>query len=177
MKLAVLLLAGLLISCGTERQEVQNTVEQEVWEIGPMDVETWAGNVRVHKTGIVRKMSRYRTTNETKEVTFPEGREIGGALLGGLGGPLAGGGAVGLIAAFLMKRIQAKNDAEKAEMEAETAKAKRMRDEVIAGIEEAKAKLQAIKDEQGKPAWDHLTNDLERKQSRDTVEAVKARTA
>lgn len=175
--LALPAFALLMIGCGTERTEQQNTVEQEVWEIGPIDVETWAGNARIHKTGIVRRLSRYRTTTEQQQYTFPEARELGGAMLGGLMGPLAGGGVIGLISAFLMRRQRQRSEDEKAELDAERATLERQRDEVIAGIERAKDRLERIKDEKDRTAWDHLTNDLEKAQSRDTVDVVKARTS
>lgn len=139
--LALLVALVAMQGCGSERTEQQNTVEQEVWEFGPMDVETPAGNVRIHKTGVVRKMSRYRTTTETKEYTFPEAREIGGAMLGGLGGPLAGGGIVGIAMAWLMKRASTKNAAEKSELEAEQARDRKALEQTVAGVERAKADM------------------------------------
>lgn len=165
----LLLVLFVLVGCGTERTEQQNTVEQEVYEIGPAALETPFGTFVMQKTGVVRKLSRYRTTTEQLQYTFPEAREFGGAILGGLGGPLAGGGLVGLAMAWLMKRSSAKSAAEKAEMEAEAARAKRQRDEIIEGVESSKAKLDPT-------AWGTLTTELEKKQSRDTIEAVKART-
>ena len=174
--LVLLAVLGLLVGCGSERTEQQNTVEQEVYEIGPMTIETPAGTVVLHKTAVVRKMSRYRTTTEQQQYTFPEVRDLGGALLGGLGGPLAGGGLVGLVAAWFMKRSAAKAADEKAEMEADAARAKRQRDEIIEGIEASKDRLSEIKVDDKTTAWDSLTTDLERKQSRDTVQVIKERT-
>lgn len=136
-----LLLACALAGCGSERTEQQNTVEQEVWEMGPLAVETPFGTFVAHKTGGVRKMSRYRTTTEQQQYTFPEAKEIGGAILGGLGGPLAGGGVVGLAMAWLMKRSAAKSAAEKAEIEAEQARDRKALEQTVAGVERAKAEM------------------------------------
>jgi len=169
----LILILLLLTSCEIVRKEVENTVEQEVWELGPVDVETWAGTVRINKTGVVRKMTKYSTTTESKEFSFPEGREIGGAILGGLGGPLAGGGMVGLVSAFFMKRMQSKNQSEKEMLDEDLERVKRQRDEVIDGIEEAKNNLKAVKITEDHTAWDSLTNDLERKQSRDTIDHIR----
>lgn len=168
MKLLMLFAIVLLVGCGSERTEQQNTTEQEVYELGPVAVETPFGTVVAHKTGVVRRLARYRTTTEQQQYTFPEARDIGGAILGGVTGPLAGGGLVGLAMAWLMKRANAKSAAEKAKLEADRQRLERQRNEIVDGIEAAKSKLPEL-------AWGTLTETLERKQSRDTIEAVKAR--
>lgn len=164
----VLALAG----CGSERTEQQNTVEQETWEAGPTVFETPVGTVVMHKTGLVRKLSRYRTTTEQQQYTFPEARDVGGAILGGLTGPLAGGGIVGLLAAGAGWLIQKKNNAEKAELRGQ-------RDELIDGAERMKGKLSNIEDPENPKltAWDHAKVALEAEQSKGTKAAVKARTS
>lgn len=141
--LAILLAVFVLITlgCGSERNEQQNTVEQETWEIGPLSVETPIGTFVAHKTGAVRKLGRYRTTTEQQHFTFPEAREIGGAILGGLTGPLAGGGLVGLAMAWLMRRSAAKAAAEKSELEAEKDRNRQALDQTVAGVEAAKAQM------------------------------------
>jgi len=150
--LALLALLGLLLGgCGSTREEQQNTTEQEMYEIGPMYVDTPVGVVTLHKTGVIRRMSRVRTTTETKEYTFPEVKEIGGAMLGGLLGPLGGGGTVGLIAAYFIKRIKDKNEQEREAME-----------------RDRKAKIAAM---------DAYAKDIEKAETDEDVEKIKTKHA
>jgi hypothetical protein len=169
MKYILLIPLVFLISCGSERVEEQQTVEQETVEAGPMLVETPIGNFVVHQTGYVRKRSQVRTTSETKNFTFPEFKEFGGALLSGLTGPLAGGGVVGVIASFGYMFLRRKNEAEKSELATQ-------RNELIAGVERSKSTLSTIKVGESN-AWEQLTANLEAEQSKKTKDAVREQTA
>ena len=169
MKYILLSFILFLFACGSERTEEQQTVEQETVEAGPMLVETPFGNFVVHQTGYIRKRSQVRTTSETKNFTFPEFKEVGGALLSGLTGPLAGGGIVGIIASLGLMYIRRKSEAEKSELT-------NQRNELIAGAERSKADLSTVKVGDDKTAWDVLKAHLEAEQSKKTKDAVREQT-
>lgn len=170
MKYIVLLSFAFLCACGTTRETQTRTTEQEDIIAGPMTVETPIGNFIVHPTQIRRSRTQFEDTSERKQFEFPEAREVGGAIISGLTGPLFGGGVVGLISAFLLRMNNKKNETEKRELE-------NQRNEVIAGVERSKAKLSKIKVDEDTTAWDHLTVDLEAEQSKKTKDVVRERTA
>lgn len=168
--LALLAILVSLCSCGTERTENSRLEEQEVYELSPMEVETPAGTFRTKKAALVRKRTQIQTSNETYEYKMPELAEYGSAVLGGLGGPLLGGGAVGLIASFLMRRAKAKFAEERDSLKDDLSTVTRHRDEIIRGVERSKSKLE-------KSQWDVLTENLERSQSQDTIKVVQEKTS
>jgi len=170
MRYIILVLFLFICACGTTRETQTRTTEQEDIVAGPMTVETPIGNFVVHPTQIRRSRTQFEDTTERKQFEFPEAREVGGAIISGLTGPLFGGGLVGIVAAFLMRMNNKKKEQEKRELESQ-------RDEVIAGVERSKSKLSRIKVDEDTTAWDHLTSDLEKEQSKKTRDVVREKTA
>jgi len=160
----ILLLAG----CGSTTTRESSTVEREDLVAGPMVVDTPIGQFVMHPTKVTRFRTEDTRENAEKSYQFPEVREIGGAVLGGLTGPLAGGGFVGLISAGLMLLTKRKNDAEKAELERQRTANARQRDELADGVESAKEYMDT-------DTWAKVRKTLADNQSDDTVAAVKAR--
>jgi hypothetical protein len=166
--LCLIVWALVMTGCGSTTERTERLVEREDLVAGPMTVETPIGNFVMHPTTVRRFRTQDTVENSQKEYNFPEAREIGGAMLGGLTGPLAGGGLVGLGAAFLMRRMSSKSDAEKKALADERDRTKRHFDEVVDGVERGTADMP---DEH----WQKLRGALEAEQSADTKRAVKAR--
>jgi hypothetical protein len=170
MNWLLLALVMVLVGCGSTTERTTRTVEREDLVAGPMVVDTPIGQFVMHPTRVTRFRTEDTEENARKTYEFPEAREIGGAMLGGLGGPLAGGGVVGLLAAWWMRRGSAKAAQERDELARERDTYQRRFGEVVEGVEHAKDRLDDA-------AWDKLTESLERKQSRDTMDAVRKKTS
>lgn len=152
--LAVLLLTGCF---GSSRQEETRTDEEEEIAAGPLIVDSPIGQFVVHPTRLSRRNRRVERSEAKVEYQMPPIAELAPAMLGGLGGPVAGAGLVGLVSAFLLRRSNQR-----------AAAAERHRDEMIDGVEQAKAKLPP-------EDWLKVRTELEKAQSTDTKAAVKRR--
>ena len=164
--LALVFLAG----CGSTTTRESSTVEREDLVAGPMIVDTPIGQFVMHPTKVTRFRTEDTRENAEKSYRFPEAAEIGGAMLGGLGGPLAGGGFVGLISAGLMLLSKRKNDKEKADLSRQRDDLSRQRDNVIDSVEAAKEDME-------KETWLKVRKTMSNVQHADTIEAVAKRTA
>ena len=165
----MLLLCLICAGCSSTTQRESSTVEREDLVFGPMVMDIpLVGQAVIHPTKITRFRTEDTRENAEKSYQFPEMREVGGAVLGGLTGPLAGGGFVGLISAGLMLLTKRKNDAEKAELDRQLTTNARQRDELADGVESAK-------DHMDPETWAKVRKTLADNQSDDTVQAVKAR--
>lgn len=164
------MLALLFAGCGSERDTRKREVEKVETITGPLIVDTPLGQFVAQPVKHTMIRTEDTVEREEKRISMPEVGTIMAATPA-LAGPLgiAGTllGAITTAAAGWAAMRRGKIAREEAEAR-ETAE--RQRDEIIDGIEAAKPKLASYGG-----AWDSLTTDLERKQSRDTVDAVKAR--
>lgn len=163
--LTLLVLAG----CGSERDTQIKTVEKVESYTGPLVLDTPIGQFVAQPVKHVMVRSEDTVEREEKRIRMPElGSVIAAAPA--LAGPLGiAGTLLGVITtaaagwSALKRGKTARDEATAREL------AERQRDEIIDGVESSKAKLDPT-------AWGTLTTELEKKQSRDTIEAVKART-
>lgn len=164
------LMLALMAGCGATSTRDTSTVEREDLVVGSLIVDSPFGRFVMHPAKVTRFRTEDTRENVEKAYNYPEISAIGGAALGGLAGPLAGGGFVGLIASGALWLMQRKNTAEKTDLRGQ-------RDELIDGAERAKVRLKMIVDDRGTSAWEHAKAALEAEQSKSTKAAVKARTA
>lgn len=166
---------SLLTGCGSERDTQTRQVEKLEMSTGPLIVDTPIGQFTAQPVRHTMVRTEDTVEREEKRVSMPEVGQImqsAPALAGPLGiiGTLAGlatTAGAGWLAARRGRRLSEETDARAA---AET-----QRDEIIDGIESTKHKLSQVRVRDDQSAWDLLTVDLERKQSADTIAAVKAR--
>lgn len=151
----------LLAGCGSTTTRESSTVEREDLVAGPMIVDTPIGQFVMHPTKVTRFRTEDTRENAEKSYQFPEARDLGNAALGGLAGPLAGGGFVGIVSAGLMWLSKRKNDTEKVELKRQTI-------EMVDGIESAK-------DHMDSETWAKVRKTLADNQSDDTKKVVVAR--
>lgn len=186
----------LLTSCGTEtRAEVETqkrivTVTKEIRQ----EINWQTGEVATLET--ITQTTTDESGNQigltSVEVKPPQVAKLAGAAAALLtGNPaaskpveaavdwfttmLAGGGTAATVAGggYVALRREKRRAADLLE---ERDELERQRNEIIDGVEEAKARLKTIKIDEDRTAWTLLKTDLERKQSRDTIDAVRKQT-
>lgn len=165
--LCMFLALAFLSGCGSERDTQTKTIEKVESFTGPLVLDTPIGQFVAQPVKHTMLRSEDTVEREEKRITMPDAgafMSAAPALAGPLGiaGTLLGG--VTTVAAWWMamrRGKQAENES------AERERVQRQRDEIIDGVERAKDSLGE--------KWADLTAALEKEQSRDTKEAVKAR--
>lgn len=169
MNWLLLALVMVLVGCGSTTDRQTKTVEVEEWVAGPMVVDTFAGQVTVQPTRIVHQRTQYEVEKTQKTIDVPEAAQIITAAAGGTPvGAIAG--VVGLLGATAAAWKATQNARQRDEMARDRDTYQRRFGEVVEGVEHAKDRLDDA-------AWDKLTESLERKQSRDTMDAVRKKTS
>jgi hypothetical protein len=138
------LVFGMLVAlagCGTTTERTTKVVEREDFVIDAVTVESPIGTFTVHPSRARRFRTEDTVENGKQTYDFPEGREIGGAILGGLTGPLAGGGLVGLVAAWFMRSQAQRSKREQDELTADAQQSRQALQQTVAGVEQAKQQM------------------------------------
>ena len=151
ISLVIITIALALCACGSDTQRQTRTAEKLTTVTGPIIVDTPIGQIAVQPVKHEMVRSQDEISTEQYRVSVPEVGQVIGAAAGGMSGLGVAGGLLGIIttAAAGWKAMQFR----------------RQRDEMISGVEKAKAAMDG-------DTWERVKDKMAAAQSDDTQRVI-----